>query len=175
MVKPQFEVGKERVGKGGVVRDPALRAEAVRTVVADGGRRSRLGRAGGRRSARCRARRATSSSSCGCGAARPSSTGDEITEAVVSAGPPGVPGEKVEPSERPAAERAVRRVLLLAHTGRAEAREVARAARRRAHRARHPGPGCCADEAAALGSRPATASSSTDGRRPVRATASWSS
>ncbi|MBZ5734135.1 TlyA family RNA methyltransferase [Nocardioides sp. TRM66260-LWL] len=29
MVKPQFEVGKERVGKGGVVRDVALRAEAV--------------------------------------------------------------------------------------------------------------------------------------------------
>lgn len=29
MVKPQFEVGKERVGKGGVVRDPALRTEAV--------------------------------------------------------------------------------------------------------------------------------------------------
>ena len=34
MVKPQFEVGKDRVGKGGVVRDPALRAEAVREVVA---------------------------------------------------------------------------------------------------------------------------------------------
>jgi 23S rRNA (cytidine1920-2'-O)/16S rRNA (cytidine1409-2'-O)-methyltransferase len=32
MVKPQFEVGKERVGKGGVVRDPALRAEAVADV-----------------------------------------------------------------------------------------------------------------------------------------------
>ena len=32
MVKPQFEVGKERVGKGGVVRDPALRAEAVVAV-----------------------------------------------------------------------------------------------------------------------------------------------
>jgi 23S rRNA (cytidine1920-2'-O)/16S rRNA (cytidine1409-2'-O)-methyltransferase len=32
MVKPQFEVGKDRVGKGGVVRDPALRAEAVRDV-----------------------------------------------------------------------------------------------------------------------------------------------
>ena len=31
MVKPQFEVGRERVGAGGVVRDPALRAEAVRT------------------------------------------------------------------------------------------------------------------------------------------------
>jgi 23S rRNA (cytidine1920-2'-O)/16S rRNA (cytidine1409-2'-O)-methyltransferase len=34
MVKPQFEVGKERVGKGGVVRDPALRVEAVETVAA---------------------------------------------------------------------------------------------------------------------------------------------
>jgi 23S rRNA (cytidine1920-2'-O)/16S rRNA (cytidine1409-2'-O)-methyltransferase len=32
MVKPQFEVGRARVGKGGVVRDPALRAEAVVTV-----------------------------------------------------------------------------------------------------------------------------------------------
>ncbi|RJL20678.1 TlyA family RNA methyltransferase [Bailinhaonella thermotolerans] len=30
LVKPQFEVGKDRVGAGGVVRDPALRAEAVR-------------------------------------------------------------------------------------------------------------------------------------------------
>ena len=38
MVKPQFEVGKDRVGKGGVVRDLDLRAEAV-TAVADGGRR----------------------------------------------------------------------------------------------------------------------------------------
>ena len=33
MVKPQFEVGKDRLGSGGVVRDPALRAEAVATVV----------------------------------------------------------------------------------------------------------------------------------------------
>lgn len=32
MVKPQFEVGKDRVGKGGVVRDLALRAEAVTTI-----------------------------------------------------------------------------------------------------------------------------------------------
>ena len=32
MVKPQFEVGRERVGAKGVVRDPALRAEAVRAV-----------------------------------------------------------------------------------------------------------------------------------------------
>lgn len=39
MVKPQFEVGKDRVGRGGVVRDPALRAEAVTTVAADAARR----------------------------------------------------------------------------------------------------------------------------------------
>jgi 23S rRNA (cytidine1920-2'-O)/16S rRNA (cytidine1409-2'-O)-methyltransferase len=32
MVKPQFEVGKERLGSGGVVRSPELRAEAVRAV-----------------------------------------------------------------------------------------------------------------------------------------------
>jgi 23S rRNA (cytidine1920-2'-O)/16S rRNA (cytidine1409-2'-O)-methyltransferase len=29
LVKPQFEVGRERVGKGGVVRDAAARAEAI--------------------------------------------------------------------------------------------------------------------------------------------------
>ncbi len=34
MVKPQFEVGKARVGAGGVVRDPGARADAVRTVCA---------------------------------------------------------------------------------------------------------------------------------------------
>ena len=32
MVKPQFEVGRERVGKGGVVRDPSLRRSAVEGV-----------------------------------------------------------------------------------------------------------------------------------------------
>ena len=32
MVKPQFEVGRERLGKGGVVRDPGHRAEAVQRV-----------------------------------------------------------------------------------------------------------------------------------------------
>ncbi|GBE68328.1 TlyA family rRNA (cytidine-2'-O)-methyltransferase [Mycobacterium sp. MFM001] len=32
MVKPQFEVGKGQVGAGGVVRDPALRADAVLSV-----------------------------------------------------------------------------------------------------------------------------------------------
>lgn len=39
MVKPQFEVGKDRVGKGGVVRDPNLRAEAVIAVAAAAARR----------------------------------------------------------------------------------------------------------------------------------------
>jgi 23S rRNA (cytidine1920-2'-O)/16S rRNA (cytidine1409-2'-O)-methyltransferase len=34
MVKPQFEVGRERLGSGGVVRDPQLRREAVRRVAA---------------------------------------------------------------------------------------------------------------------------------------------
>ena len=36
MVKPQFEVGRGRVGKGGVVRDPALRRSAVVDVAACG-------------------------------------------------------------------------------------------------------------------------------------------
>ncbi|MBQ6642578.1 MAG: TlyA family RNA methyltransferase [Saccharopolyspora sp.] len=33
MIKPQFEVGKQRLGSGGVVRDPGLRTEAVVDVV----------------------------------------------------------------------------------------------------------------------------------------------
>jgi 23S rRNA (cytidine1920-2'-O)/16S rRNA (cytidine1409-2'-O)-methyltransferase len=32
LIKPQFEVGKGRVGKGGVVRDPALHAEVCDTI-----------------------------------------------------------------------------------------------------------------------------------------------
>ena len=52
MVKPQFEVGKDRVGKGGVVRDPELWVSAV------AGRRrprgaARLGHASASRRARC--------------------------------------------------------------------------------------------------------------------------
>ena len=39
MVKPQFEVGKERLGKGGVVREPALRADAVAPCPRGGGDR----------------------------------------------------------------------------------------------------------------------------------------
>jgi 23S rRNA (cytidine1920-2'-O)/16S rRNA (cytidine1409-2'-O)-methyltransferase len=34
MVKPQFEVGRERIGKGGVVKDPDLRREVVNAVAA---------------------------------------------------------------------------------------------------------------------------------------------
>ena len=37
MVKPQFEVGKGQVGAGGVVRDPALRADAVLAVATRAG------------------------------------------------------------------------------------------------------------------------------------------
>jgi 23S rRNA (cytidine1920-2'-O)/16S rRNA (cytidine1409-2'-O)-methyltransferase len=45
MVKPQFEVGRERVGPGGVVRDPAARADAV-TGVAEAAATLGLGVAG---------------------------------------------------------------------------------------------------------------------------------
>jgi 23S rRNA (cytidine1920-2'-O)/16S rRNA (cytidine1409-2'-O)-methyltransferase len=34
LVKPQFEVGRARVGKGGVVREESLRHEAVEGVAA---------------------------------------------------------------------------------------------------------------------------------------------
>jgi 23S rRNA (cytidine1920-2'-O)/16S rRNA (cytidine1409-2'-O)-methyltransferase len=34
LVKPQFEVGRERVGKGGVVRDPAAHRAALERVMA---------------------------------------------------------------------------------------------------------------------------------------------
>ena len=34
LIKPQFEVGRERVGKGGVVRDPALHEEVCREIAA---------------------------------------------------------------------------------------------------------------------------------------------
>jgi 23S rRNA (cytidine1920-2'-O)/16S rRNA (cytidine1409-2'-O)-methyltransferase len=33
LVKPQFEVGRERVGKGGVVRDPVAHADALAKVI----------------------------------------------------------------------------------------------------------------------------------------------
>lgn len=45
LVKPQFEVGRERLGRGGVVRDPRLREDAVRSV-ADAAQARGLGAAG---------------------------------------------------------------------------------------------------------------------------------
>ena len=39
MVKPQFEVGKDRLGKGGVVRDLGDRADAVNAVAESAARR----------------------------------------------------------------------------------------------------------------------------------------
>jgi len=35
LVKPQFQVGQDKVGKGGVVRDPNLRREAIASLVAE--------------------------------------------------------------------------------------------------------------------------------------------
>ena len=86
MVKPQFEVGRERLGRGGVVRDPAVRADAVRDVAAAAARGGpRLPRAS--RQARCRGRAATSSTSCGCGRAR-GPLDDDVLVRAVAQGPP---------------------------------------------------------------------------------------
>ena len=95
MVKPQFEVGKDRVGKGGVVRDPALRAEAVVSVAEAAERRGRG------------ARMVTTSPLPGPSGnvefflwlrRGPAAIGAEEIDAVVRAADPlGVPGEKVDP------------------------------------------------------------------------------
>ena len=45
MVKPQFEVGKDRLGKGGVVRDLGHRADAVMAIASSGARRGWAARA----------------------------------------------------------------------------------------------------------------------------------
>ncbi len=114
MVKPQFEVGRERVGAGGVVRDPELRAEAV----LDGGRRGGASWAGRRRRGgepAARARRATSSTSCGCAGAHRADPTDRV-DAVVEAGAPirRAQVERVDRSEPGP-------LLLVAHTGREDA------------------------------------------------------
>ena len=67
MVKPQFELGRGRVGKGGVVRSAADRREAV-AIVAAAAAGARPGDVRGRSSRAYRARRATrSTSSCWSG------------------------------------------------------------------------------------------------------------
>ena len=95
MVKPQFEVGKDRVGKGGVVRDLALRAEAV-TAVAAGAARRGWG-----------ARAVTTSPLPGPSGnvefflwlrhGEPTIGPDDITAEVERSASPGVAGEKVDP------------------------------------------------------------------------------
>lgn len=95
MVKPQFEVGRERVGKGGVVRDQALRAEAVADV-ADGADRLGWG-----------ARAVCVSPLPGPSGnvefflwlrrGRPTLTREQIEEETRRESAPSVPGEKVEP------------------------------------------------------------------------------
>jgi 23S rRNA (cytidine1920-2'-O)/16S rRNA (cytidine1409-2'-O)-methyltransferase len=94
MVKPQFEVGRERVGKGGVVRDLALRAEAVETVA-----EAAAVRGWGARSVTVSPLPGPSGNvEFFLWLRRGSATTDtdEIAR-VVSAGPSGVPGEKVKP------------------------------------------------------------------------------
>jgi len=95
MVKPQFEVGKDRVGKGGVVRDPALRAEAVASVAEAAARRG------------WGARMVTTSPLPGPSGnvefflwlRRGPATidADDIHAVVRAADPQGAPGEKVDP------------------------------------------------------------------------------
>jgi 23S rRNA (cytidine1920-2'-O)/16S rRNA (cytidine1409-2'-O)-methyltransferase len=95
MVKPQFEVGRDRVGKGGVVRDPALRTDAVASVATAAERRG------------WGARAVTTSPLPGPSGnvefflllrKGPASIGpDAIRAEVEGSRPPGVPGEKVEP------------------------------------------------------------------------------
>jgi len=94
MVKPQFEVGRSRVGKGGVVRDPELRAEAV-TTVADAAATRGWG-----------ARAVTVSPLPGPSGnvefflwlrRGPSAVGAEEIDAAVAAAPTGTPDERVIP------------------------------------------------------------------------------
>ena len=63
MVKPQFEVGRERVGKGGVVRDPADRRAALVAVAEAARRGARRSSASRRRG--CPGRRGTARRSRG--------------------------------------------------------------------------------------------------------------
>ncbi len=65
MIKPQFEVGRDRLGRGGVVREPARQSDAIR---ARAGRCTcvRLVRYPSSSPAGCPARRETGSSSCCC-------------------------------------------------------------------------------------------------------------
>ena len=103
MVKPQFEVGKERLGSGGVVRDPALRAEAVLDVLKRPG--SWVCGPAAWSPARFPVRPAMSNTSLGCAAATPAAT---------TSG-----GRARGDRRRGRAPMTAREVLLVVHTGRA--------------------------------------------------------
>lgn len=95
MVKPQFEVGKERLGKGGVVRDLSLRTEVV-VAVAEAAARKGWG-----------ARAVVTSPLPGPSgnvefflwlrAGAPTIGAEEIAAEVEGSPTPSVPGEKVDP------------------------------------------------------------------------------
>ena len=93
MVKPQFEVGRSGVGRGGVVRDVGLRADAVESVASAGAARG------------WGARAVTASPLPGPSGnvefflwlrRGPAVVDRPVIDAVVSAGPTGVPDEKVD-------------------------------------------------------------------------------
>jgi NAD+ kinase len=120
MVKPQFEVGKERLGRGGVVREPELRSEAVLSVA-----------------------RAAGALGWGTGGVEASplpgpsgnveyflwlrrDAGPVTREMVDEAVAQGPTGEKVGPvTELHQPHEKTRRVLVVAHTGREAASRVA--------------------------------------------------
>ncbi len=119
MVKPQFEVGREALGSGGVVREPALRESAVLEVaqVRVGGR-ARHCRGGGQPAAGSqRECRVLSSSAGRC---RPARSGGRPPR---SAGGSTVTGSAPEGG----AAMGDRRILLVTNTRRQEAVTAARA------------------------------------------------
>ena len=93
MVKPQFEVGRARVGKGGVVRDPSLRAYAVATVASAAAERGW----GAREVAVSPLPGPSGNVEFFLWLHRGAAVVDrEAIDAVVSQDPPGAPGEKVD-------------------------------------------------------------------------------
>jgi 23S rRNA (cytidine1920-2'-O)/16S rRNA (cytidine1409-2'-O)-methyltransferase len=95
MVKPQFEVGKGRVGKGGVVREPELRAEAVQGVA-----EAAAGRGWGAKMVAVSPLPGPSGNVeffLWLRQGPAAIDGDDIHRVVWAAAPPGVSGERLEP------------------------------------------------------------------------------
>ena len=123
MVKPQFEVGKDKVGKGGVVRDLDLRASAVAGVAAAAARRGWGARAvtTSPLPGPVGQRRVLPVAAQGAGHAWTRRRSPRRYGAPPTWGPP-VRGWG---RDRTAETQDVRRVLVIAHTGREDARDVA--------------------------------------------------